>query len=73
MSSTAMPAEIRCFAMPARCCPTCRRTARNAGTSWRELPFDEIPECHQAMLENRHPYGNMAVLVNATRPGLGRS
>jgi len=39
----------------------------------RTYPFDEIPECHQAMLENRHPYGNMAVLVNATRPGLGRS
>jgi crotonyl-CoA carboxylase/reductase len=39
----------------------------------KTYPFDDIPECHQAMLENRHPYGNMAVLVNATRPGLGRS
>jgi crotonyl-CoA carboxylase/reductase len=35
--------------------------------------FDDIPECHQLMLENRHPYGNMAVLVNAVQPGLGRA
>jgi crotonyl-CoA carboxylase/reductase len=35
--------------------------------------FDEIPECHQLMLENRHPYGNMAVLVNAAEPGRGAS
>ncbi len=33
--------------------------------------FDDIPLCHQLMLENRHPYGNMAVLVNATAPGQG--
>ena len=33
--------------------------------------FDDIPECHQLMLENRHPYGNMGVLVNAAREGLG--
>ena len=33
--------------------------------------FDDIPECHQNMLDNRHPYGNMAVLVNATEPGGG--
>jgi crotonyl-CoA carboxylase/reductase len=33
--------------------------------------FDDVPECHQLMLDNRHPYGNMAVLVNATRPGAG--
>jgi hypothetical protein len=25
------------------------------------------------MLENKHPYGNMGVLVNATKPGLGAS
>ena len=35
--------------------------------------FDEIPECHQLMLDNKHPYGNMAVLVNATKPGQGAS
>ncbi len=33
--------------------------------------FDEIGEAHQLMLENRHPYGNMAALVNATQPGEG--
>jgi crotonyl-CoA carboxylase/reductase len=37
----------------------------------RTYGFDDIPECHQLMLENKHPYGNMAVLVNATRTGLG--
>ena len=35
--------------------------------------FDDIPECHQLMLENKHPYGNMGVLVNATTPGTGRT
>jgi crotonyl-CoA carboxylase/reductase len=35
--------------------------------------FDDIPECHQLMLENKHPYGNMAVLVNAPKSGLGTS
>jgi crotonyl-CoA carboxylase/reductase len=33
--------------------------------------FDDLPECHQLMLENKHPFGNMAVLVNAVHPGLG--
>ena len=35
--------------------------------------FDEIGEAHQLMHENRHPYGNMACLVNATERGQGRS
>jgi crotonyl-CoA carboxylase/reductase len=35
--------------------------------------FDDIPECHQLMLENKHPYGNMAVLVNARCAGTGAS
>jgi len=35
--------------------------------------FDELPECHQLMLDNKHPYGNMAVLVNAPKAGLGAS
>src|SRR2546429_9982685 len=30
--------------------------------------FDEIPLCHQLMLDNKHPYGNMAVMVNARQP-----
>jgi crotonyl-CoA carboxylase/reductase len=33
--------------------------------------FDELPLCHQLMLDNKHPYGNMAILVNAGRPGTG--
>ena len=32
----------------------------------RTFSFDEIGEAHQLMHENRHPYGNMAALVNAT-------
>jgi len=35
--------------------------------------FDDIPLCHQLMLDNQHPSGNMGVLVNATRAGEGRS
>jgi crotonyl-CoA carboxylase/reductase len=35
--------------------------------------FDQIPECHQLMLDNRHPYGNMGVLVNARQRGQGAS
>jgi len=35
--------------------------------------FDEIGKAHQLMHENRHPYGNMAALVNATEPGQGAS
>ena len=34
--------------------------------------FDEIGHAHQLMHENRHPYGNMACLVNATETGHGR-
>ncbi len=33
--------------------------------------FDEVPLVHQLMSENRHPTGNMAVLVGAPRFGLG--
>ena len=33
--------------------------------------FDEIGSAHQLMHENKHPYGNMACLVNAKKPGLG--
>ena len=35
--------------------------------------FDEIGHAHQLMYENKHPYGNMACLVNATSKGQGRS
>ncbi len=33
--------------------------------------FDDIGHAHQLMHENKHPYGNMACLVNATQTGLG--
>ena len=33
--------------------------------------FDEIGHAHQLMHENKHPYGNMACLVNATEKGQG--
>jgi crotonyl-CoA carboxylase/reductase len=32
--------------------------------------WDKIPHAHELMRTNRHPPGNMAVLVNAPRPGL---
>jgi crotonyl-CoA carboxylase/reductase len=34
--------------------------------------FDEIGHAHQLMYENKHPYGNMACLVNATEKGKGQ-
>ncbi len=33
--------------------------------------FDEIGHAHQLMHKNKHPYGNMACLVNATETGQG--
>ncbi|MGH2829161.1 MAG: crotonyl-CoA carboxylase/reductase [Actinomycetota bacterium] len=36
----------------------------------RTFPFEEIGLCHQLMSENRHPEGNMAALVSATKPGM---
>ncbi|MCC6216010.1 MAG: crotonyl-CoA carboxylase/reductase [Polyangiaceae bacterium] len=35
----------------------------------RVFEFDETGACHQLMRENRHPHGNMAVLVNARERG----
>jgi crotonyl-CoA carboxylase/reductase len=35
----------------------------------RVFQFAETGECHQWMYENRHPSGNMAILVNATTLG----
>jgi len=35
--------------------------------------FDQIGHVHQLMHENKHPYGNMACLVNATTEGEGAS
>jgi len=36
----------------------------------RVFTFAETGECHQLMRDNQHPSGNMAILVNAPRPGL---
>ena len=35
----------------------------------RVFEFAETGDCHQLMFENRHPAGNMAILVNATKRG----
>ena len=34
------------------------------------FPFEEVGLCHQLLHENRHPNGNMAVLIGAPKPGL---
>lgn len=36
----------------------------------RVFQFEETGECHQLMYENRHPDGNMAILIGAPRPGM---
>jgi crotonyl-CoA carboxylase/reductase len=36
----------------------------------KTFTFEEVGVCHQLMSENRHPEGNMAVLVSAPREGL---
>ena len=33
--------------------------------------WDKLPESHQLMYENKHPQGNMAILVGAAQAGLG--
>ena len=39
----------------------------------RAFPYTDIPHVHQLMYENKHPHGNMAVLVGARDFGLGAS
>jgi crotonyl-CoA carboxylase/reductase len=39
----------------------------------RAFQFSEIPLAHQLMYENKHPHGNMAVLVGSPELGLGIS
>ncbi|MQA00225.1 MAG: crotonyl-CoA carboxylase/reductase [Dehalococcoidia bacterium] len=34
------------------------------------FPFSQVGTAHQLMKENRHPAGNMAILVNASREGM---
>ncbi len=37
----------------------------------RTFAFDHLPAAHQLMYENRHPHGNMAILVGAKATGTG--
>jgi crotonyl-CoA carboxylase/reductase len=39
----------------------------------RAFTYDEIPLSHQLMHDNKHPHGNMSVLVGAPAFGLGKS
>ncbi len=39
----------------------------------RTFSFDEIAYAHQLMYENKHPHGNMAILIGARAPGMGRN
>lgn len=37
----------------------------------RTFAYDDLPESHQLMYENRHPHGNMSILVGAKDLGMG--
>ena len=39
----------------------------------RAFTYAELPVAHQLMHDNKHPHGNMAVLIGATEFGLGAS
>ncbi len=39
----------------------------------RVFPYSELPVSHQLMHDNKHPHGNMAVLIGAPDFGLGKS
>jgi crotonyl-CoA carboxylase/reductase len=39
----------------------------------RTFAFAELADAHGLMAENRHPFGNMAVLIGAPGPGFGAS
>lgn len=39
----------------------------------RTFTFEETGSCHQLMKDNKHPHGNMAILVGAKETGLGKS
>ncbi len=38
----------------------------------RAFTWDELPFSHQLMYENKHPFGNMAILIGAPDFGLGK-
>ncbi|MCP5207339.1 MAG: crotonyl-CoA carboxylase/reductase [Hahellaceae bacterium] len=39
----------------------------------KTFTYDQLPEAHQLMYENKHPSGNMSVLVGAVDEGMGIS
>ncbi len=39
----------------------------------RAFTYEELPIAHQLMHDNKHPHGNMSVLIGATEFGLGAS
>lgn len=39
----------------------------------RAFSYSELPDSHQLMYENKHPHGNMSILVGAADFGMGRS
>jgi crotonyl-CoA carboxylase/reductase len=39
----------------------------------RAFTYEELPLAHQLMHDNKHPHGNMSVLIGATEFGLGAS
>ena len=39
----------------------------------RAFTYEELPIAHQLMADNKHPHGNMSVLIGATDFGLGAS
>jgi crotonyl-CoA reductase len=39
----------------------------------RSFTYDDLPVAHQLMHDNKHPHGNMAVLIGAPNFGLGKS
>lgn len=39
----------------------------------RGFSYEDLPVAHQLMYENKHPHGNMAVLIGATEFGTGKT
>ena len=43
---------------------------KNTDVTLTPFAWDDIPEAHMKMMKNEHKPGNMAVLVQAKKPGL---
>lgn len=39
----------------------------------KTFTYEELPDSHQLMYENKHPHGNMSILIGAPEMGLGKS